>query len=847
MAELPTGTVTFLFTDIEGSTRLLHELGDAYADVLAEHRRVLRNAFAEHGGAEVDTQGDAFFVAFARATDAVAAAADAQRALVSAPMRVRMGIHTGEPLRTAEGYAGMDVHRGARLAAAGHGGQVLLSQTARELVGDDLSTEYALLDLGEHVLKDLTRPRRIFQLVAEGIDRDFPPLSTLASRPTNLPPQATPLIGRERELAEVAAVLGRTDVRVLTLTGPGGAGKTRIALHAAAELLDDFRHGAFFVDLAPVRDPAHVVATIAQTLSVKEGAGRSLPEAVGVFLRERELLLVLDNFEHVVEAAPDVIELLLQAPSVKTLIASRAPMRVAAEHEYPVPELAEPEAASLFMERAQAIQPAFQDGDGAVISEICRRLDGLPLAIELAAARIKLLTPRALLERLDRRLPVLTGGRQDLPDRQRTLRDTIAWSYELLDESDRRAFRRLAVFAGSCALDAAEEVCDAELDVLGSLVEKSLVRQEEGRLMMLETIREYAGELLDESSEAGALNERHASYFLRDAEEHETGPGARHEDTFAWWNENRENVWAAMAWARETGAEELELRLLNAAATYMELRGIPDYGPRLQSLLERLPEIPPAIRAQGLIQLGAFFWRRGNMDAGRELAREALDLARSSGSHGLEVHSLIHLAITAEGSRQDIAKAYYEEAERAAQEYGITDEWLHIIEGNLGNLALNRHDYAEASVRFERSLAAARKRDLPHSVANALLDLGTTDLARHEYEQAAIWFGESLPICESLEIAEFVSWVFEGVAAISVYRGDAARGARLLGTAKAIQDVAGIDGSYYPVALEVRERTTRAAKELIGESDFTNAWLAGKELGLDEGIVLANRALGEAS
>jgi predicted ATPase/class 3 adenylate cyclase len=844
MAELPTGTVTFLFTDIEGSTKLLHELGDGYADVLAEHRRVLRNAFAEQGGIEVDTQGDAFFVAFARATDAVAAAADAQRALGSTPTRVRMGIHTGEPLRTAEGYAGMDVHRGARIAAAGHGGQVLLSQTARDLVGDDLSPEYALIDLGEHVLKDLTRPQRILQLVVEGIDRDFPPLSTLASRPTNLPPQPTPLIGRERELAEVAAVLGRTDVRVLTLTGPGGAGKTRLALHAAAELLDEFRHGAFLVELALVSDPAHVVPAIAQTLSVKEGAGRSLQEALGEFLRERELLLVLDSFEHVIEAAPDVIGLLLQAPSIKTLVASRAPMRVSAEHEYPVPELAGPEAAALFVERAQAIQPAFQDGEGAVISEICRRLDGLPLAIELAAARIKLLTPRALLERLDSRLPVLTGGARDLPDRQRTLRDTIAWSYELLDEAERRAFRRLAIFAGGCSLEAAEEVCEAELDVLASLVEKSLIRQGEGRLRMLETIREYARELLDESGEAEQVKERHAGYFLREAEERGAGAGAtRDQEAFSWWNTDHENVSAATAWARESDDEELELRLLSAAATYLELRGIPDYGPRLQGLLERLPDTPPAIRAQALIHCGAFFWHRGYMDTGRELAREALDLARSSGLHNLVIHSLIHLAITAEGSREDLVKAYYEEAESAAREYGISDEWQHVIDGNLGNLALNRHDYAEASVRFERTLAAARTRDLPYSVANALLDLGITALARNEYEQAAVRFGECLPICESLDLAEVISWVFEGVAGISVHRGDAVGGACLLGVAKAIQDYAGIDGSYYPIALELRERTTRAAQKIVGEPEFTAAWVAGRELGLDEAIDLAKSGL----
>jgi predicted ATPase/class 3 adenylate cyclase len=847
MAELPTGTVTFLFTDIEGSTRLLHELGDAYGDVLAEHRHLLRDAFAAHGGVEVDTQGDAFFVAFARATDAVAAAAEAQGALVSTPLRVRMGIHTGEPLRTAEGYAGMDLHRGARIAAAGHGGQVLLSQTTRELVEGDLSSEYALIDLGEHVLKDLTRPQRIFQLVAEGMGRDFPPLSTLAGRPTNLPPQATPLIGRERELAEVAAVLGRTDVRVLTLTGPGGAGKTRIALHAAAELLDEFRHGAFFVDLAVVRDPALVVPTIAQTLSVKEGAGRSLPEALGDFLGARELLLVLDNFEHVVEAAPDVIGLLLQAPSVKTLIASRAPMRVAGEHEYPVPELADSEAAALFMERAQAIQPAFQDGNGALIAEICRRLDGLPLAIELAAARVKLLTPQALLERLDRRLPVLTGGGREVPDRQRTLRDTIAWSYELLDDSDRRAFRRLAVFAGSCSLEAADEVCEAELDVLASLVEKSLVRQEEGRLTMLETIREYASEQLDQSADAGQMNERHATYFLLAAQEHGPRPMDQSGDDFAWWDKERENVMAAIAWARETGAEELEFRLLLAAGAYLEFIGMYGGEPRIASLLERFPEAPPAIRAQGLLLCALFSWRRGNNDSAREFAQEALDLARSFGSHDLVVHSLINLAIASQGSgREDLAKAYFEEAERVAREHETTDDfWATVVENNLGNLALKHHDYAEARARFERSLAESRRHDLPYHVANNLIDLGTTDLAQNEFERAGVRFRECLALSESLGFRELLSWLFEGAAAISVSHDDAGRGARLLGAAKAMQEAGGIDGSYYPVALELRERTTRAAKELIGEPDFTSAWLAGKDLGPDEAIALAKSALDE--
>ena len=602
MPDLPSGTVTFLFTDIEGSTRLLNELGDAYADALADHRQALRDVFSLHDGVEVDTQGDAFFVAFARAGDAIAAAAGGQRALEAGPVRVRMGVHTGEPLRTDEGYVGMDLHRGARIAAAGHGGQVLISQTARELIQDNLPAEFALRDLGEHRLKDLSRPQRIFQLVADGLEREFPSLATLENRPTNLPPQPTSLIGRERELAEVAELLRRPDVRMLTLTGPGGVGKTRLALQAAADLLDDFGDGVFFVSLANIAEPSLLVPTIAQALGLRETGGLSPEETLERFLKDLELLLVLDNLEHLLTAAPAVSELVLRAPRLKAILSSRAPLRVSVEREYPVPELAGGDAVSLFSERVRGIKPDFRlNGNSATVAEICHRLDGLPLAIELAAARANVLSPAALLERLDQRLPVLTGGVREGPDRQRTLRSTIAWSYELLDESERRLFSRLATFAGGCTLDAAERVCEADLDTLASLVEKSLVRQGDDRFRMLQTIREFALERLEESGEREQLGRRHLDFFLAFASlkgsdlEHETS--LRLELLEA----ELDNFRGALQFANELADPSFELRLVSALGPFWHYRshlreGLERIRAALSSTSARQGDRGPALR-----------------------------------------------------------------------------------------------------------------------------------------------------------------------------------------------------------------------------------------------------------
>jgi predicted ATPase len=488
--------VTFLFTDIEGSTRLLRELGtERYAASLAAHRRAVRNACSRHRGVEVDAYGDGIFVAFATAPEALAAARELTAALASSPVRVRVGVHTGTALLTDEGYVGEDVHRVARIAAVGHGGQVVVSESTAALVEDHLRP------LGRHRLRDLLEPLGLFQL-GEG---DFPALASLGA--TSLPIQPTPFVARDKELAEALALLRDPNVRLLTLTGAGGSGKTRLALQIAAETSAEYRDGVFWVPLQALRDPNLVESRIAQVVE----AGGDLV----LHLRPKRALLLLDNFEQVIGAAHVVGELCGSAPNLKVLVTSREPLHLTGEREYPVPPLREGEAVTLFIERARTVRPDFADEDAVV--EICRRVDCLPLAVELAAARVKALSTQDLLRRMDKRLPLLTGGPRDAPERQQTLRAAIAWSYELLTPEAQRVFVDLAVFAGGCTLEAAEEVCQTGVDEVAELVDKSLVRREGQRYFMLETIGEFALDRLIGSGRLEELHKRHAEYYLERA------------------------------------------------------------------------------------------------------------------------------------------------------------------------------------------------------------------------------------------------------------------------------------------------------------------------------------------
>jgi predicted ATPase len=599
VAELPRGTVTFLFTDIDGSTRLLHELGaNGYAEELAKHRAVLRQAFARHDGVEVDTQGDAFFVAFPTAPGALAAAREAQEEL---QLSVRMGLHTGTPLHTEEGYVGLDVHRTARIAAAGHGRQVLVSTaTAALLDGEELR------DLGEHRLKDLSAPERILQLGAD----EFPPLKTLYR--TNLPIPATPFLGRDDELAAVAELLGRDDVRLLTLTGAGGSGKTRLALQAAGAAADAYPDGVWWVPLAPLADPADVGPAAVRAL----GGGGTLPEVVD----GRCLLLLLDNFEHVVEAAPEVAALLAECPNADVLVTSRERLRIQGEQVYPVPVLERAQARRLFVSRARAAQPDFAPDEH--VDELCEKLDDLPLALELAAARVPLLTTEQLVERLRNRLDLLRGGR-DADPRQATLRATIEWSHELLDEDEQRLFRRLSAFAGGCTLEAAEGVADADPDLLQSLAEKSLVRRTDDRFWMLETIREFAAERLEAAGEAEELLHRLAVHLLELGESARLTAESEPPDRPELVRPELDNFRRAIDWA--IGHDpELAFRLAVSLELFWALNDAIDGARVLRAVFETGATIPPQLRARALRVLGEIVWTAGDFEAGERIQEESL-------------------------------------------------------------------------------------------------------------------------------------------------------------------------------------------------------------------------------
>jgi predicted ATPase/class 3 adenylate cyclase len=815
--DLPSGTVTFLFTDIEGSTKLLDDLGpEAYAQALAEHRRILRAAFARHGGVEVDTQGDAFFVAFSTAPGAIEAVREAQEALTQSAIRVRMGIHTGTPFLAEEGYVGADVHRAARIAAAGHGGQVLVSASAAELVGYD-----SLRDLGEHRLKDLSAPQRIYQLGDEG----FPRLRSLYQ--TNLPIPATPFLGREVELSDVHDLLDRSDVHLLTLTGPGGTGKTRLAAQAAGLASDQYADGIWWVPLAPLRDSRLVLESARQVLGAKGDLAAHIGDA--------SMLVLLDNFEHLVEAATDLADLLARCPNLDLLVTSREPLHVAGEHEYPVPPLVHEEGVELFLSRASAVRPGFT-GDGAV-SEICRRLDDLPLAIELAAARVKALAPSQILERLAQRLPLLTGGARDVPERQRTLRATIEWSHDLLSDQEQRLFARLAVFRGGCTIDAAEAVADADLDTLQSLIDKSLLRRRDDRFWMLETIREYAVERLDASGEGDEYRRRHAEHFLALAEE--ADPQLRG-DPKEWLDRlepEHDNFRGALDRLEVVGETELVLRLAGALQRFWYMRGHLVEGlRRLQSALAA--DVRPTLaRARALSGIALLSLDTGDVPALMRGAQEALELYLKFGDDwGAAVAGFQLGHAYLDSGDPDTAQRLFGDAVERFRDLG-DDHYLLVASHSLAFTRHSAGDLEAARTLHEENLALARLLPNPRFEARSLAQLAVIAADQERPQEALALLREALRLDREME--ESVQLVYDlcrcARALAGARRADDA--VRLLSKAEALREEVGV--RFRPWGVRMNERTLEIVHAALDDADFRAAWEEGRTLTLEQAVALA--------
>jgi predicted ATPase len=807
--ELPTGTVTFLFTDVEGSTKLLHELGpEAYADALAEHRRVIRDAVATHGGVEVDTQGDAFFIAFSTAPAALKAAAEARDALAKGPIRLRMGLHSGTPLVTDEGYVGGDVHRAARIAAAGHGGQVLVSASTAALVG-----EAQLRDLGRHRLKDLSAPEQIYQLG----DAEFPPLKSLHQ--TNLPIPVTQFLGRERELPEMLELLGRT--RLLTLTGPGGTGKTRLALQGAALAADDYPDGVWWVPLAPLRDPQLVLTTASQTLGARNGPA----EHIG----DKRMLLLLDNFEQVVEAAPDVAQLLVSCPNLDVLVTSREPLHVTGEQEYAVPPLVHEEGVGFFLARARAVAPEFEPDES--VSDICRRLDDLPLALELAAARVKALTPEQILARLEQRLPLLTGGARDLPERQRTLRATIEWSYDLLNEQERQLFEQLGVFRGGGTLEAAEAVAGADVDTLQSLVDKSLLRHTGDRYWMLETIREFAAEQITEE-----LRRRHAGYFLALAEAAEPHLPAYEREWVDRLEREHDNLRAALDWLEVEHETESLQRLAGALARFWLMRGhAREGGERLERTLAAGNSPAPA-RLKALNGAALLGWTEGRH------ATEALALAEALDDRAGAAQAKLALAGAASLEDMAAARAFYEDAAELYGELGDEHMLMVTIRG-LAWACLELGDAERGRALHEENLQRARALGNTRIEAITLGALSTEYIEEGRLDVALPMLLESHRLHEQVDDPMQTAFDIFRFAMFLTAAGAAEAAATVLAAADARAADAGVELlSWDPAVGEMLAKL----RERLGEDSFEAAWERGRELRADEAFALALQHCGLA-
>ncbi|MDJ0923627.1 MAG: tetratricopeptide repeat protein [Acidimicrobiia bacterium] len=816
---LPTGTVTFLFTDIEGSTRLLQETGDHYALILEIHHAAMRQAIGAAGGVVVRTEGDSFFAVFADAPAGVSAAVNAQRSLATAAfplsvrVRVRMGLHTGVGVLGGDDYIGLDVHRAARIAAAGNGGQVLLSAATRGLVEQTLPAGMRLRDLGRHRLKDLSDSEHIFEVVVDGVTATAAPLKTLETVRHNLPTHLTSFVGRESELREAVALLGST--RLLTLTGPGGTGKTRLATEIAANVAEDYPDGVYFVQLAPITDPELVASHILETFPGHlSAAGIAPADHLADYVSGRSMLLVLDNFEQVAEAAPLVPRLLYSSPSTKVLVTSRLPLRVSGEQEMPVPPLAAPQAdvevtpehlanvdaVALFVERAAAVRPGFalDERNAGPIAELTVRLDGLPLAIELAAARIRTLSPEAILENLGP--AILSGGPRELPLRQQTLHDTIAWSYDLLPMEARHLLDRLSVFAGGAALEEINAVCGEELgtpvlDALEKLVEHSLVRSLPDRIRprfrMLETIRQFAREKLSARGEEEGLLRLHAETYAQAAtvaEPHLTGP-----DRVRWLDrlsDDHDNFRQALSWAATSGEPDMAFEMAAALWRYFHMRGHLFASRDLLDDLLTMSGGSAEARALALEAAGGVAYWSGDMATARRHYEGALDIIRRLGNPSKLAYGLYNLGFVL--GYGDDAVAGREMLEEALEVFVRLDDQVGMATATwgLGDTWAAAGEYNKAKECFEHSIAIFERLGDSFGLGWALFTTGDVLVRLGEHESAREHLERGLRLTESGDLSAVVLYL-AAFASLAMAEGDEVRAMRLAGAMTGLRDETG--------------------------------------------------------